>query len=462
MTVYGMTPEGFVRKTLEVIISEREDAWRNRFGQSIDVAPEGPIGQIIGIESEREALLWEAVEAAISSMDPDKAEGAAQDAVAAITGSIREKARASVVTAVFTGTPGTVLDAGRIASVTGTGSRFVSLLAATIVALSARATSTAYIVGQRIHSNGNAWQCIGAGTSSGSATPLVVPTVAPWTVTDGTVTWLWLGLGTGAVDVSMASESTGAIVAAATTLREIETPVTGWDGVCNVVDAVLGRDLEGTADFGERRERELVGRGGSIVESIRNAILGKDEDGNANVPGVIDCRVFQNTDYLTDADGMPPHSVEVAVYGGLEADIVRTLWNFGAAAGIRTHGNQTSTIVDSQGFTQTVKWSRPEMVPIWIAMTIKRDTRIFNDATGPDAARTKILAMGAEGSFGKNAVPHAIRSQAFLVPGVLNVPTCNVDDAITPVAENEIEISPRQIAEYATSRIAITLTSGTP
>lgn len=462
MTVYGMTPEGFVRKTLEVIISERETAWRNRFGQSIDVSPEGPIGQIIGLESEREALVWELVESAISSLDPDKAEDAAQDAVAAITATVREKARASTLTAVFTGTPTTPLDAGRVASVTGTGSRFVSLLATTLVAVSARATSTAYVVGDRMHSNGHAWQCVGAGTSSGSATPLVVPTVAPWLVTDGTVSWLWLGLGTGVADVETASESTGAIVAAATELREIETPVTGWDGVCNVGDAVLGRDREGNTDFAQRRERELVANGGSIVESIRNAILGNDLDGQPNVPGVIDCRVFQNTDYLTDADGMPPHSVEVAVYGGLEADIVRTLWNFGAAAGIRTHGNQTSTIVDSQGFTQTVKWSRPVMVPIWIAMTIKRDTRVFNDSTGPAAARTNILAMGAAGSFGKNAVPHAIRSQAFFVPGVLDVPVCNVDDAITPTTEAEIQISPREIAEYATSRIAITLTSGTP
>lgn len=456
MSDYGITLTGFVRKTLDIIVAEREAAWRQTFGESIDTAPEGPIGQCIALEAEREAKLWELAEAAYGSLDPDKAVGQAQDAVGAITGTLRRGPKSSTVTLTLTGTPTTALDVGRVVSVLLTGSRFKTLAAVVIGALAARATTTAYLVGARVYSGTNAWECIGAGTSSGSATALVAPSASPWTVTDGTVVWYWLGAGTGAVDVAAASEVLGAVVAAAGTLRSIETPVAGWDGAANLEDALLGREVEGWADFRERREQELVANGGSLVESIRNAIMNPD-----NCPGVIECRVFQNSDYLPNLDGMPPNSIEVVVRGGADADIWNTIWFSGAAGGIYTHGTEVGTVVDSQNEDQTVRFSRFEEVEIWIAMTVKRFTRTF-PVTGADDVRAAVVAFGAESGSGKNAVPHGIRAQAWKVPGVLDVPVCNVGIAINPTTETEVIISTRQVAVFSSARIAITLTSGTP
>lgn len=454
---YGITDAGFVRKTLEIIKAEREESVRQTFGTSIDLAPEGPIGQWIGVESEREALLWELAEAAYNSLNPDSAEGAAQDSVAAITGTLRTPAQPSLVTLALTGTPTTPLDAGRIASVSITEKRFTTLVATVIpAALTARATSTAYVIGDRRTNNGHAWICTIAGTSSAGTGPQTATAAAP-TVVDGTVSWYWLGLGTGAIDVAAASEESAAIVGSTGTIRTIETPVSGWSGVVNLADAILGNEIEGHAALRIRREQELVANGGGLVESIRNALLD-----TTNVPGVLGVRVFQNSDYQVNGDGMPPNSIEAVVRGGTDADIRATLWAFGASAGIYSHGSVSGTITDSQGHVQTVRFSRPTEVPIYIVMTVERNTLTY-PLDGDTQIRTSILARGnADDAFGINARPHMVRSQAFLVDGVLDVPVCNVGTAPAPVTEASIAIGLREIAVYDSARIAITLTSGTP
>ena len=79
MSDFGVTPQGFVRKGLQDILSEREAANLTAFGPGIIQTPQTPTGQINGLWSDAEAELWEVAEAMYRSFDPDQAEGVRLD-----------------------------------------------------------------------------------------------------------------------------------------------------------------------------------------------------------------------------------------------------------------------------------------------------------------------------------------------------------------------------------------------
>ena len=90
----GLTAEGLVTPTLTEIREEIDETVRNQFGQSVDLSDAEPLGQLVGIFAEREALLWELVEAAYNAQSPSSATGAALESLAELTGTTLEASAA--------------------------------------------------------------------------------------------------------------------------------------------------------------------------------------------------------------------------------------------------------------------------------------------------------------------------------------------------------------------------------
>ena len=128
MTTYGLTANGFNTKPLQQIITELQDDIRGVFGNNINFAPSSNFGQLVGIYSEREALLWQLLEAVYASQYPGGAEGSSVDNILALNNMRRNSASASrtnptpVVQSngitlfglLAFGSPGTVVPAGSI------------------------------------------------------------------------------------------------------------------------------------------------------------------------------------------------------------------------------------------------------------------------------------------------------------------------------------------------------------
>src|SRR5512146_245132 len=195
MPTYGLTADGLLIKTLSVIREELNQRERDVFGNSIKVDDRAILGQINGIVAELAALVWELAEAVNSSQDPDKASGAALDALCTLTGTFRPPATFSTVTLTLTGSPTTVVPSGNGAKTESTSVHFVTTADGTITAVSAWAAG-AYTLNARVTNAGNVYQCITAGTSAAAG-----PTGTDADYTDGGgVHWAYLGAGTGAVD----------------------------------------------------------------------------------------------------------------------------------------------------------------------------------------------------------------------------------------------------------------------
>ena len=421
MATYGLTTDGLIVKTLSVIRDELNTRLRDAFGASIKLDDRSVFGQISGIVSEIAALVWELAELVNSSQDPDKASGAALDALCLLTGTLRPAASYSTVTGTLTGTPTTIVTSGAIVKTDSTDVAFVTMADATIDTVDAWVASTAYAVDDRVTSSGNVYQCTTAGTSD---TP-TGPSDTGSGIVDGTVEWIYLGEGTGAVDVDMRGQETGPREASAGDLIVIDTQIAGWDGVTNLLDATPGRDAATDEELRTLREAELATAGSTPVDALRAELL--------DIEDVVAVTVFVNNTDATNSDGMPPHSVEALVRGPESPDAAfdQTIWDAllaGVAAGIQTHGTIVGTSTDSQSTEHTMKFSRPTNTPIYIRVGITYDDDEYPE-DGDDLIKDAIVDWGDAQSTGKDAVPSAIISAAHSIDGVLGVSYVAISDS---------------------------------
>jgi uncharacterized phage protein gp47/JayE len=417
---FGLTENGLVIPSVDTIREGLKTNLRNMFGSSLDLGDKSILGQLVGIIAERIHELWEKLEAVNSSQDPDKATGASLDGVSALTGTFRPAATFSTVVLTLTGTALTLVQAGSKAKTSSTQKIFITLADGTLTALTAWAASTAYALGDRVSNASRSYECISPGTSAGSGGP----TTTASDITDNTVHWTYLGEGTAAVDVNARAETSGPVTAAARDISAIESPVGGWSSVINLLDASSGRNRGEDGELRLLREQELAAGGNTTPDAILAELL--------EIVEVEAATVFYNNGDVTDADGVPPHSVEALVRIAVGAANDQLIFNAmfdGAAAGIRTHGTTSGTAVDDQGVAQVIKFTRPTEVPIYASLMIKTDSLTF-PSDGVAQVKQAIVDWGDIQTTGKDAVASGVAAQAFRITGLLEVVAVGIDTAL--------------------------------
>jgi len=448
MPDYGLTPEGFTIKPLEAIIEDAADDFGSRSTATLGALAKRDDtleGHLFGAICAEISTCWELIELLYSSMNPNSAADTVLEGLAAISGSIRNVATKSEATLTLTGTPATAVLAGRRSS-GASGDEWETVADATIAALTAWVTSTAYAIGDRVTRVGEAYVCTVAGTSGSGPSG----TTQGATEADGSVTWRHMGSGTGAVDAEAENTVTGPVGAVALSILTIETPVSGWDSVINLTDAVPGTDIETDEDFRVRRVDELAKPGTGTPEAIRADIL--------SVAGVITCTVFNNPTDVTDPDGVPPHSVEVLVKGGDNQAIWDQLW-LSVPAGIGSYGTEVGTAVDSEGVSQPVAFSRAAPIEIYVDVELTYDASTYGT---DDVVKEAIVAAGLLRGAGLDAVASRVSGDCFGAPGVLDVTLVEIGTAPSPSSSATISIGTRELAVYDTTRITVVSTPGTP
>lgn len=384
----GLTPTGFDQKSLEEILTEIETEQLATIGPALNQEATSIVGQINGIFAAKLAELWEVALAVYQSAYPDGASGVPLDNVAAITGAVRLPATKSAVVLRCSGTPGTILPVGRVASAVPAGDRFASVSAAVI----------------------------GGG---------------------------------GFVDVPFQAEQFGPIIANAGTVTAIETPVAGWASVTNILDAIVGRNVETDADFRQRRLLLLTRSGDATVDAIRADVLA--------VAGVTACFVYENTSLVTDVDGVPAKAFETVVIGGTNQDVGEAIFA-SKPAGIHTYGNTFVTVTDSQGFDHTINFTRPVQRNLELQITVDRDAATF-PLDGSDQIKNALVAFVNALPIGADVIRNELFGPIFEIAGVDDVTVLTT--RLNPpggafVAANQV-IGSREKVNLQTTAITITL-----
>lgn len=250
------------------------------------------------------------------------------------------------------------------------------------------------------------------------------------------------------VEVAAEAVQVGVYPAASGSITVIATPVTGWTIVTNAHDATVGRATETDPQLRARREQELQTAGSSPVDAIRTDL--------SPIDGVTQVVVFENTTMATDADGLPPKSVEALVLGGDDQDIAEALWR-AKAAGIETFGSTARTVVDAAGLPRTVKFTRPTALNLYVEVYPVVDSSTYS---GDAAVKAAILAEGDALLAGEPVRIFRLLSRLRSVRGIVDVYQLAIGLSTLTLAPANLSVGLRERAVFDTSRIAITPVAG--
>jgi uncharacterized phage protein gp47/JayE len=210
---YGLTPEGFKRKRLDVILQEINDDTRGVFGQEIDLSPESPDGQLTGIIAERFSDLWQLAEDVCLSLDPDYAQKHQLETIGKLNDIYRKLETRSIADLLLSADIGTTVPAN---------------------------SQVAHADDPKVVFQTDKDIIIGAS-------------------------------GTGIVSATCTTP--GSIAALPDKLTQILTPIAGWNSVTNPDPAAIGQPTETDASFRIRRAESTEKNAQNMVEATRARLL---------------------------------------------------------------------------------------------------------------------------------------------------------------------------------------------
>lgn len=486
--VFGLTPQGLNIKRLTDCLEEIQTSFRTSFGPGINLLETEFLGILIGIFAERHAKIEELMEAVYNQFYPDTADGVNLDNVVAITGIKRLEATFSQGEGIAYGTLGTLIPLGSQVSVVGNANaRYRTISDATIgagtdevqdidfSAVPDAGDFTLIYAGEEtsliaFNANAAAVQTALNNLPSLSGVTVSGNFTSGFTVTfagaDGQQEQPLLIVGDNTLEavsvpvviniaettpgvlpnvtISIIAVTAGAVPGFANSITVIETPISGWLLFNNPNDVELGKEIETDAELRLRREKTLATAGAATEEAIRARVLEIDE--------VTDARIFSNRTLVVDAFGRPPKSFETVVQGGDEQEIADTIWLV-APAGIEIHGDIVKNVVDTQGFNQIVKFSRPTQIPIYLIITVTTDSSFPID--GDTAIKEAVANYGDENfGIGDDVITTMLFCPIHTVQGILDV-TIDIGTAPAPVGDANIPVADDEISFFDTANITV-------
>jgi baseplate J-like protein len=221
---------------------------------------------------------------------------------------------------------------------------------------------------------------------------------------------------------------------AADTITTITNPgsVAGITAVTNPAAFTGGRERETDEEFRDRYYASVDYAGGVNADSIRAALL-------QNVDGIMEAKVFENDTDDVDDYGLPPHSIEAVVYGGLDSDIAQIIYKE-LGAGIQTTGQKVIEVITASGATKAIHFNRPHPVPVYVKVVGLSTSGDFPH-DGVDQLRAAIVAYIGDNESGGVSIGETLYHQRlpavlYKVPGVLDFDVLIGTDAENLQADN--------------------------
>jgi|GEM_PF-4757922 uncharacterized phage protein gp47/JayE len=335
MPTYGITPAGFVPKPYTQILLDLQSAWLANVDPTADLSATTPEGQILAILANMDAEKWELGQAAWNAYNREDAEGAALDNIGDLSGNPRDGPSYTQVACNLTLASGTYAPGSLVAYVTGNPSLTFSNLSSITI----------------------------PGTSTGIL--FQAQTIGP----------------TGTINPG--------------TLCNISTPVTGWSAITNpTYQTQLGADEETDDAYAIRQQQQIGAEGSCTPPSMVSELyeLFATTYGNAGQEGPYSASFYNNTTLAPINFGtiaspfiVPPKSFGVVVYDPYnlvpasgpatalpnsgQGSFAATIWQ-NCPAGIESFGTSYGTILDPYLGSQTMFWSVPTPIPLYISATV--------------------------------------------------------------------------------------------
>ena len=477
----GVEDSGFVIKRLAEILADDRALAVQLFqdlvapGDIVSTDDSSALGRLISLASPSEADLWEAAQEVYAAFDPNSATGIALDNLVALGGLTRKEQTFTTSSILVAGDTNTLIPVGQTVSSSTTGEQFTTVGAISLAASNASgitvsvvvlADSTAYTITYANTTTSNTITY----TSDGSATvqeildglqlviagahPSLTSSVVGTTLvidrndifqTVNFTTSVNLGINKVRTVGEVVAVNSGIITQPTNTIDTILTPMTGWDSVINPVAATPGEDRETDEELRLRFRNGKFERATNTYDAIYSALI--------NTDNVSEVTIYENDTSVVDGNGVPAHSFLPIVVGGLSQDIGNAIWA-NKPIGILSYGNTSVNVIDVQGGTHVVSFSRPNALVIYISMDITTDVNF--PANGNDLIRSNIIQYFADNlGTGDDVIYSRLYTPINSVPGH-QVNTLTIGTSPSPVGTTNVPVSFDQIASISAINIIIT------
>jgi uncharacterized phage protein gp47/JayE len=467
----GVTKEGFELKRLQQIIQDLQSEAVNQYGSGISTDVNSVLGRALRITAPSLSDLWEASEQTYNSFFPGRATGNSLDALAELAGLTRFQAKSTNCPVVLVAQKDTELLSGSLARSSFTGELFeiqtpVFFNTDNVTAIQLEPVNSV---------EGNTYS-VTYGGSSVSYTAKVGDTVADIAAelsnlfnsislfesqpTDSIFKIKSLDVfktynftfspNIVAREVSkignVSASNKGVIEQPAGTIDTIAAPISGWVSVINPTDASVGRNRETDIELRFRFSNAKETRASNTLEAIYSDILGLQD-----IDKVV---VYENDTGEVDSRGFPEHSITTVVEGGNSLDVANIIWQ-NKPAGIRTFGNTTITINDSQGFNQDINLVRPVEVPVYVNLNITALSGFAADGTN-QIKEAIIDYINKQYTISDDVVYSRLYTPINSVPNH-QIESLTIGTSSTTTAMANIPVAFDEIARSSTSYITITV-----
>ena len=474
---YGVSEKGFVIKPFEVILQEEQEDFRTAFGTDIDLSDTSIEGVYVKNQALKRSQLWEQLGKLYAIGDVDDSFGVYLDRLVNYINVERLESNATRVYECLWAEYGTVIPAGHLLRMSD-GQTFRINQAATI----SRSTLLGFILSIREAVTGHTYQLqinttiityvavddeeeqIRNGIME--AIEAAFPGIFVMHNTDD---GLHVHSKNGLEAFSMSSSDinldfpllgfyavytstrTGGIVVPIGALNEIVSRVNGLESAVNYASGITGRAVESDTELRMNlttRQKQAT----SNEVAIQNEIL--------KVAGVEYARVYSNRS-IVEVNGRPPKSYEAVVVGGDEQDVAELIFQKGPA-GVQAFGNITKEVIDSEGFSWEIGFSRPINKYIWIRVEYSRNLEEDLPMNLVSAIQNNIIAWSQTAlNVGVDLIFQRMFRPVYDVPGIgfADIKVAVTEDLTAPVPEDYISenvvISEVEIAVFDRSRIII-------
>ena len=266
---------------------------------------------------------------------------------------------------------------------------------------------------------------------------------------DGTVTFTLPVVsmdGSGSASVVAVATVKGPLEAPSGTICKIVTAVPGWSAVTNPEDATLGALEESHSDLRARQQVSTAWTASAIIESIFSGV--------ANIPGVTFCKVYQNLTMVEDGRTIPAKSIAVVALGGDDAEIAQMIFSRNPLAG--TYGSTTVSIVDAQGISYPISFSRPTLVDVYAQINVSVVDQTKWPTDGEDEIIANVVALNGsylpgQPVFASDLYAPTLETLGIKITGIF------VDVEADPAAD-EADFDWDEIANFSSDKIEVTVT----
>lgn len=464
---------GFTRLRLAEIKTLYDQRFTEALGP-VNTNADSVTGQVIGIFSAALDDVHESLQDVYDAMYPASAEGTSLDGAVSFVGMTRLGATSTTAVGAAYGVEGTLIPTGALArsgaaSYASTGDVVISRANALDVEIEVTTVlnSTAYqvIAGGVLATYTSDASATAAEIAAGLAAdfdPAVFVAVAngskfrlyskdlisKFTLTvDASLTIAKLSS-----PVNFTALALGSNACPAGSLTTIDTPINGWDALSNLAEGAIGRGVETDADLRTRHASGVRATGSATVKAIRARLV-------AEVPEVTSAYIYENRTPNT-VDGMPPHSIECVVVGAADQTVREKIFEL-KPAGIETYGLIAGTVVDENGDTPTVKFSRPVTQYAWVRVSVDL---LYPEETYPATAQASIaqavLDYAATIEVGEDII--AQRFYGPIYASTSGIGKITVELAVTALptdtpsySTNNISIARAGIAAFDIARVTV-------